>query len=187
MSDKDFKKIQIYTILAVVAYEIFHLSLEHFNGGVVSHHLLHEEDLPSISNLWGILILPFLTWFSFTRIKKRISIQTSSLPALEKIPKVVFMGFFGMLVVSIIQSIFFETGYQNFTMYLAAVVLFTGLFIPIYRVEYILGHVLGSSFIFGPVIPLIGILVMGLISAISNLIVKPLILRLLGRKVIENE
>jgi len=92
-----------------------------------------------------------------------------------KIPNGILIDFFGMLIVSILQSLAFKFGYENITMYMALGVLITGLFLPICRAECLLGHVLGAAFTFGPVLPLIGILVMALVSAFSNLCLKPLI------------
>lgn len=180
MSEKYFKTIKYTLILIVVIVELCHLAWEHFNGGVLSHHLLNRSDYPSISNWWGIIILPLLAWFATTRIKRRITFTPKDVPAAQKIPTGIVIGFFGMLTVSILQSLAFQFGYQNITMYMALGVLITGLFLPIYRAECILGHVLGAAFTFGPVIPLIGMFVMGSISAFSNLGLKPLVLRIVG-------
>jgi hypothetical protein len=181
MSEKYFKKITYYLISIVVILELGHLFWEHFNGGVLSHHLLNRSDFPAISNWWGIIILPLLAWFSTTRIKKRITFPLNGVSIAPKIQNGILIGFFGMLIVSILQSLAFEFGYQNITMYMALGVLITGLFLPIYRAECILGHVLGAVFAFGPVIPFIGISVMASVSAFSNLCLKPLILRIVGR------
>ena len=44
---------------------------QHFHGGVPSHHILHQADLPSISNWWGGLLLPVLTWVLSDKIQNR--------------------------------------------------------------------------------------------------------------------
>lgn len=162
----------------VVLLELGHLTWEHLNGGVLSHHLLNRSDFPSISNWWGIIILPSLAWFSATRIKTRITFLPDDVSTAPKIPTGIVIGFSGMLIVSILQSAAFKLGYQDITMYMALGVLITGLFLPIYRAECILGHVLGAVVTFGPVIPLIGMFVMASVSAFSNLCLKPLILKL---------
>ena len=65
-------------IVGIVTILIFgFLFWEHFNGGVTSHHLLHQEDLPSISNWWSGLLLPILTWFLLSRMEKRFDKQSS--------------------------------------------------------------------------------------------------------------
>lgn len=182
MSDKYLNKIQYYLISIVAIAEIGHLLWEHFNGGVLSHYLLNRSDFPSISNWWGIIILPLLAWLSTSRIKKRIASSLDGASMISKIPNGILIGFFGMLIVSVLQSLAFKLGYQNITKYLALSLIFIGLFLPIFRAECVLGHVLGAVFTFGPVIPIIGILVMASVSALSNLVLKPFILRMLSRK-----
>lgn len=44
---------------------------EYSNGGVVTHHLLARPDLPGISNWWGLLTIPLLTWLTLTLIQRR--------------------------------------------------------------------------------------------------------------------
>jgi hypothetical protein len=186
MSEKYFSKIGKHLIAMVVLLELGHLSWEHLNGGVLSHHLLNRSDFPSISNWWGIIILPLLAWFSRARIKRRITFLPDADSSAPNMPTGIVIGFFGMLIASILQSVAFKFGYQDITMYMALGILVTGLLLPIYRVECILGNVLGAVLTFGPVIPLIGMLVMGSISAFSNLGLKPLILRVAGMKLGSN-
>ena len=38
------------------------LTWQHFHGGVPSHHILQQKDLPEISNWWGALFLPIISW-----------------------------------------------------------------------------------------------------------------------------
>jgi hypothetical protein len=35
---------------------------EYLNGGVVTHYPLADADNPGISNWWGLLTFPLLTW-----------------------------------------------------------------------------------------------------------------------------
>lgn len=178
MSEMYFKKVATYLISVVIIFVLCHLCWEHFNGGVLSHHLLNRSDFPAISNWWEIAILPFLVWFATTRIKKRITFQSNASSPGGKIPNGILIGFFGMLLVSLLQSVAFQSGYGNITKYMALTVLLIGLFLPIYRAECILGYVLGAAFTFGPVIPIIGILIIAVISAFSNLCIKPLLVKL---------
>lgn len=176
MSSVFFKKIKIYTLTFVIIFIVFHLSWEYLNGGVVRHHLLQDQNLPAFSNWWEILILPLFTLFSFSRLKNRLTGLSEN-----KIPKKIIFAFLGMILFCIIQSITFLYGQINLTMYLTLGMLGVGLFLPIYKVEYIFGYLLGSSFMFGPVIPFIGILMMIIVSVTSNLLIKPLILKITGR------
>ncbi|TVR76333.1 MAG: hypothetical protein EA409_13645 [Saprospirales bacterium] len=66
-------------ITAVIALFIFSILLwDHFHGGVQSHHILDQEELPAISNWWGGLLLPVLSWILLGRIEKRLSKKAAS-------------------------------------------------------------------------------------------------------------
>jgi len=73
----------------------------------------------------------------------------------NRIPSGILIGLLGMLILSILQSISFALGFQNITMHIAIGILIMVLFLPIYRAECFLGHVLGATVTFGPVIPLL--------------------------------
>jgi hypothetical protein len=88
MREKYFKKIKYCLISVVAIFELGHLFWEHVNGGVLSHHLLNRSDFPSISNWWGIIILPLLAWFSTTRIRKRIVLPPNGVSISPKIQNV---------------------------------------------------------------------------------------------------
>jgi hypothetical protein len=178
MSERSFRKLSTWLILTVSFLTVGHLLWQHFHGGVQSHHLLHRSDLPAMSNWWALVILPFLAWFATTRIRRRIDLESGDPPTSRTIPNGILTGFIGMLIASIAQSVSFEAGHENITMYVALGVLLIGLFLPIYRAECILGHVLGATFTFGAVIPLVGILVIASVSAFSNLCIRPLLARL---------
>ena len=65
-------------ITGIVTLLILGLLLwQNFHGGVPSHHILNRADLPEISNWWGGLVLPILTWVLLRKIEKRISKQDS--------------------------------------------------------------------------------------------------------------
>lgn len=176
MSEQHFNKLRAYVITAVVLLVFGQLLWEHLHGGVVTHHFLASSDYPGFSNWWAIVILPTLAWFASTRVKKRISFEPESAGG-GKLPKSVLIGFFGVLALAILQSVGFEFGYENISMYSILSLLLISLFLPIYRAECILAHVLGSTFTFGPIIPLIVISIIALISAFSNLCVGPLVVR----------
>ena len=180
MSEKQFKKTQTNLIIVVIIFEMGHLLWEYLNGGVLSHHLLNRADLPAISNWWGIIILPLFAWFCTTRIKKQVTFQPDDLSVNGKIPREILIGFFGFLLISLAQSVAFEFGYENIMLYIALGILIIALFTPFYKAERILGHFLGGVFTFGPVIPFIGILVFSTVSALSHLVVKPLLVSLWG-------
>jgi hypothetical protein len=134
------------TVVATLA--IWTLLLwQHFHGGVPSHHLLDNPDLPRISNWYGGLLLPVLAWglLSLTR-RRMVKAGTPSL-------KPVIAGLVGAAVLGITMSVTFFSGYQTVTTYLALSVLPLALLLPVYRPECLLGLVLGMSVGFGVVLP----------------------------------
>ena len=161
----------------IILFEIGHLIWEHNTGGVLSHHLLNRSDFPAVSNWWGIIILPALAWFCTTRVKHRFRFQDGQTSTGGNIPTSIWIGFFGMLAVSLLQSAAFVFGYEDILMYIALFVLIAALFLPLYRAECFLGYVLGATFTFGPVIPILGFTFISIASAVSNLVVKPLFRR----------
>lgn len=163
---------------------VVQLIWEYSQGGVVSHHLLARKDMPAISNGWGLLVMPILAWLAVMGLSKRLRSNTSNSdePANIVIPTSAWIGFIAMLLYSAVQSIAFKLGLPQLTMYLAMGLLVAGLFLPIYRGECILGHVMGASWTFGPVIPLIGMAVMASISALSHFLIKPFIAKWLRPK-----
>ena len=179
MTEKQFKKLKYYVIAITILFVVGHLLWEHLNGGISSHHLMHHSDYPSISNWWGLLILPFLAWLSTVRIEKRVTLQHSDAPVTAKILRVVLIGFFGMLLLSLVQSLSFSVGYENVAIYLSLGLVVAGLFLPIYRAECIFGYVFGAIVFTGAIIPLIGILVIAGISWFSHVCIKPLVFRVI--------
>ncbi|WP_405601939.1 MULTISPECIES: hypothetical protein [unclassified Pseudoalteromonas] len=177
MTEKQFEKLKYYVISITILFVVGHLLWEHLNGGILSHHLMHHPDYPSISNWWGLLILPFLAWLSTVRIEKRVTLQPNDAPVRAKTLRVVRVGFFGMLILSFVQSFSFSVGYENVAIYLSLGLVVVGLFLPIYRAECIFGYVFGSIVFTGAIIPLIGILVMTGISWFSHVCIKPLVFR----------
>ncbi|NRQ41607.1 hypothetical protein HRH59_03365 [Rheinheimera sp. YQF-2] len=179
MTEKQFKKLKYYVIAITILFVVGFLLWEHLNGGILSHHLMHHSDYPSISNWWGLLILPFLAWLSTVRIEKRVTLQPDDAPVKAKILRVVLIGFFGMLVLSLVQSLSFSVGYESVAICLSLGLVVVGLFLPIYRAECIFGYVFGSIFFTGAIIPLIGILVIAGISWFSHVCIKPLVFRVI--------
>ena len=120
---------------------------QHFHGGVAAHHLLHNPDLPRISDWYGGLLLPVLTWCLLSLTRRRIEAAES--PGL--MPAIV--GLVAGLAFGIAMSVTFFSGYQSITSYLFFSLLPLALFLPVYRPECLLGFVLGMSTAFGVVLP----------------------------------
>ena len=150
---------------------------EYFNGGVLSHHILNRSDLPALSNWWGILLLPALTWFLTGRSHTRMMRSTGQNTTTAKLPLSSVAGFVGTLLFGIALSVAFTNNYEN-----AAAFLFFGMFVaatllPVYRAECVLGFVVGMTFTFGAVLPFAIGSVIAAISAILHRLIYPLLVR----------
>lgn len=149
--------------IAALLLSATHLAFEHFNGGVQSHHLLQRADMPSISNWLGLAILPLLGVALGLRLRAQ---PLSSGPA--GIPATILVAFAVALLYGAALAVSFELGPNAFTS-----LAFFGLFAcalayPVYRPECILGFVVGMTFTFGAVIPLLVALVVGTVSLLGR-------------------
>ncbi|MGB5190858.1 hypothetical protein [Robiginitalea sp.] len=129
---------------------LIHVLWEYFHGGVTSHHLLASEEMPAISNWWGLLSVPVLTWITLTRIEVRR--KNSSLQAGEFSAQV-FRGFFGGLLYGLFLAMLWEFGKADYMPYVLLLPLVLALVFPVYRAECLLGFVLGMTHTFGGVLP----------------------------------
>ena len=170
MSEPPRLRLRVYLSGFVTLAELADLAWEHFHGGVVSHHLLHRRDLPAVSNWWGVLLLPALTWFLIGRVERRV--------AGSKLPASVVAGFIGSLLFGVALSVAFTYHYESVARYLSGAMLLLAVFLPIYRAEYLLGFVLGMNFTFGAVLPTAAGSIIGGLSAIVHLVLRPFVARL---------
>lgn len=181
MNKKSILKTRFY-LTGIVAIAIWSpLAWCHYHGGVPSHHILAREDLPEISNWWGGLLLPLLTWFLLYRVQRRAIINIAGELELSQIPKAVIYGFAGSLVFGILLSTFFTFGFSDPPFYMLIGALLLALFFPIYRAECFLGFVLGMTFTFGAVLPTGVGSILAIIGAILYLVIRPAILYVAAR------
>ncbi|MCC2545109.1 hypothetical protein LJY25_01515 [Hymenobacter sp. BT175] len=154
---------------ALVALSIWSgLVWAHFHGGVSSHHLLADEKLPALSNWWGALILPLLTWFLLYRIRENTFREEGHSSLLRPL-----YGFIGAVLFGGLISVLFTLGENDLAGNAMLLLFVAALVYPVYRPECLLGFVLSMSYVFGPVLPaLIGILVGG-IALVLYALVRP--------------
>ena len=177
MSGQRFPRWRAYFTALVLLAELAHLAWEHFHGGVRSHHILNRADLPAISNAWGMLLLPALTWFLAGRIQRRVALQSSANTVAPTMPLSIIAGFLVALLVGIALSVAFTMGNEAVASYIAQGIVALAILLPIYRAECLLGFVLGMTFTFGGVLPTaIGSVFAGL-SAVMHLLVYPFLMR----------
>lgn len=153
MDEKRFYTIRLLAT-GLVSLSIWLLLLwNHYHGGVPRHHILANKDLPSISNWWGGLLLPLLTWFLLYRIQQRIFRHNNTNSERSKYLTYSLYGFMGAFVFGILLSTFFSLGNSDIPGYLMMGLFPLAFFAPIYRAEYLLGFVIGMTFTFGAVLP----------------------------------
>ena len=162
-----------FTALCLLA-EFALLLWEHFHGGIKSHHLLHRADLPAISNAWGLVLLPALAWLASTQVLKRI--QSKNL-GLANLPKSAIPGFAGALIFGCMLAFSFSHDYEAVTENLFMAMFLLAVLLPVYRAETVLGFVLGMNVVFGTVLPTAVAAILATLSAMTHLILWPLLLR----------
>ncbi|MCH9660686.1 MAG: hypothetical protein K0U54_07215 [Bacteroidetes bacterium] len=139
---------------------------DYFNEGVPTHYIFHSDTLPGISNWWGGLVLPLFTWMTLTVIEKRLQDPTRILKEREPI-NILYRGICALLFGVIISISFaLELSIINYMMLALFVI---ALIIPLYKLEYLLGFVLGTMYSFGVVIPTVfGLLLLGMYALLYH-------------------
>jgi len=167
MTEKSFFKLRLYFVAAItIAIESL-LTWNYLHGGIPSHHLLADENLPKVSNAWGGLLLPVLAWFLTWRIQKRIFRKMDKGSEVNLRP-VIFAFAFSLMYAAIMAALFsFDhpdaTGNMMFAIFAIA------LFVPVYKSEYLLGFVIGMTVTFGAVLPTLIGTILCMISAVLYL------------------
>jgi predicted neutral ceramidase superfamily lipid hydrolase len=180
MDKKLFSLNRLY-FLAFVSIAIWSLLIwDYLHKGVPSHHLLAREDLPAFSNWWGALLIPLLSWFILYRIQKREGAENGNNLAISGR---IFFSFITALIFGVVLSIFFTLGNEDVPFYMMIALLASALFLRSYRAECFLGFVIGMTYTFGAVLPLLIGSILVLLCAILYLLVRSAIL-LFSRKLL---
>ena len=177
MSEKRVPQVRLPLIMLVLFWEVIHLGWEQFHGGVRSHHFLAMEEMPAISNWWGMLLLPALAWFVAGRIQRRMDNASEGKDAKSTLPTSIIVGFIIPLIFGLLLSFFFTNGYDDITSYLFFGMFALALLLPIHRGECLLGFVLGMTFTFGAVLPMLIGSILAALSALVHLLVVPSLVR----------
>ena len=167
---------QDYIVISIITLAAWSVILfDHFNGGVPSHYLLQDENMPAISNWWGALIIPVLTFVLLIRIRKRTSKNQNKVTSLGYL-KHSIIAFIASLLFGSIVSILFINGYDDITGYMMLSIFPLAIFVPLFRGEYLLGLVLGMYYTFGAFIPTVAGIIICCICAILYKWIRPIIL-----------
>ncbi len=173
MDKKMFFKARLYFtgIVTVAIWSL--LAWNYYHGGVLTHHILQQGNLPGISNWWGGLLLPLLTWFLLYRLEKRRLLDEQDT---SKFLRTIYYGFGGALVFGILLSIFFTFDYSDILEYMVDGLFLLAFFVPIYRSECLLGFVIGMTFTFGAMLPTMAGCLFSLVGVVLYRVVRPMIL-----------
>lgn len=152
---------------------------EHFHGGVASHHILQQQNLPVISNWWSGLLLPVLTWFLIGRTEKRIGNQASQGQQINKLHNKALLLFITGLGLGVLIATSFTNEYSAFLDNVPYIILVLSLIIPIFYAEFILGFILGMTYTFGAILPTVFILLLAIFGILTYRFIRPGIIMLI--------
>ncbi len=167
MQQPSFTKTRVL-ITGISTFFIFSMLLwEHLHGGVPSHHILHQKELPAISNWWGGLLLPFLTWILVGRVDKRINKENIPVQQKEGQNIKIFGLFLLGLLLGTLLAISFIHEYRPFLDNVLYILLLLSLLVPIFYAEFILGFVIGMTYTFGVILPTVFILIVAAVGFLA--------------------
>lgn len=156
----EFRRPRALLTIVVVLLELAHLAWQWTHGGILSHHLLANPDLPSVSNGWGIVALPALTWILAGRFLRRATSGAAT--------RAIVTAALGAACAGIGLSLAFSLGTSDHAALVLLALLLGGIAWPTYRAEYLLGFVVGMTWTFGPILPIL----IGSVLALSSFLVR---------------
>jgi len=146
--------------------------IEHFKGGVITHHLLAREDLPGISNWWGLLTIPILGLISVYFIdKRRNKLIKPEAKSINYFDSKVLRNFLFALLFGGTASLLWEFGQAEILQYYILLPVLIAFFKPVHFTEYLLGFVIGMLYTFGGILPiLVGTVLLIICFTVNKLI-----------------
>lgn len=138
----------LLSLLALCA-QLAMLAWEHVDGGVRSHHLLADPSLPAVSNWWGLLLVPGLTWWAVGSARRRSARAAHAGRSARPAP---LAGFLCSLAYGATLAALFAAG-SPLVDYLFFGLLALALVVRLWHAEYLLGFVLAMSLVAGPILP----------------------------------
>lgn len=142
--------IKLKAVIGTAAFTLALITFEHFDGGVITHYPLADDNLPGISNWWGMLTIPLLTWITFSYTGRRNNKDNSRPPAHSfKNPYLL-----GGLVFGVIVGLLWEIGQEEMLQYFILLPWLLALFVKVYLPQSLLGFALGMLYTFGGVLPI---------------------------------
>jgi len=131
MDHTSFSRLRLHLTFGVTLVLLSLLTWQQLHGGVPGHSFLARDDFPRISNWWGALLLPVLTWFLTGRVLARmqqakgVNAAATSLSARR--------GFAVALLYGAALATAFGFGRSEVTSSLFLALPFIGVLLPIHR------------------------------------------------------
>jgi len=145
------------TIWAMLVWQYLH-------EGVPIHYLFQNPDLPALSNWWGGLLLPVLSWILIGRMQKSELKLTPAQGAQQR--KNDAISFISSLSYGVLLSLSFLYGYNDVAGMMFFGILFFALFLRVYREAFVLGFILRMSITFGAILSTLFAIVIALLSVV---------------------
>lgn len=149
-------------LIVIIALVGLHLTWEHFNGGIITHHLLAKDDMPGISNWWGLVTIPILTLITIFLVQNKYKNKDDKSGL-----STVTIGFLRGLGFGVLIAVLWELKLENVLQYVILLPIVIAFFTPVHYIQNLLGFVLGMTFTFGGILP-IGI---GLFLVIASFLI----------------
>ena len=163
----------IAALLALLTQSVM-LGWETLNGGVAAHHLLGDPTLPAVSNLWGLLLLPLLAWWTVSQVQRRAERETTP-PRLDPV-----FGFYAALLYAGMMALVYSQA-GIFAVFLVVGIVMYAAIARLWHAQYLLGFVFGMAFVLGPVQSALLGAVVGLLAWVVHAVTGPLRRRILPR------
>ncbi len=163
-----------YWFTGIVTFLIWGLlAWQYFHDSIPSHHFLADKNMPLVSNIWGAIVIPALTWFLLWMIEKRLYSKSETIP----FPYQTLAGFTGALIFGIALAFAIRYDFNTFSSNIPYILFILALFFPTHRSECFLGFVLGLTYSIGGVLPVVVGSIFLLLSAAIHLGLRPLLVR----------
>ena len=124
-----------------------------------------------MSNWWGAIFIPLAAYLSLNSIKKRINFELDVTN--QSIKKQFLLPFIVAFLYAVVIAVSFSSGNAQISGVLFQALFIIALFFPIYQAAYFLGFVLGLTYTFGGVLPIIIGLFLGGISYLLFHFIRP--------------
>ncbi len=131
---------------------------EYINGGVLTHHLLADPSMPGLSNWWGLLSIPVVTFILLSWRDRNRDRETSLMNGAQ---------FFLAIAYGVIMCILWRTGNDAYMPYLLVLPILISIWKPVHSISAFLGLLFGLMYAFGGILPIM----LGIVLTAASFIV----------------